>query len=453
MEPTKQDPGGSKQPLGFAGLVALATDVVGEVAEVNARAAGAAPPAAQERPVAPAGPVKVRQKGRTPDVVRGIAVLLGVAIGLVVLGYVFKHNSSPTRSTGSYSPTYTPPAAPSPSTSSGARASTPIPTLDLPIESKPAVGSGQSLSQNELRWCRYQKQRIDGARSAVQGSNDAAVRRFNDLVEDYNSRCGQYRYFKSDLDKVDAEVAGKTSSLRSEGAALVAPPRPPPKKTSTKPGASSGAGPSRAPSTPETSKPAASYGQGSGVTFACKDAEGNWIFGAGDRSRCVGSVRQLGGGAKSAMATQGESPSTASELKAIRLAPASYREPIRRAAEKYMLSSEILYAVIAVESGFDPRAQSRDGKIGLMQLRPAIAREMFVRDIWSPEENIEGGARYLRTLANEFDGDLTRTLAAYHSSPEAVQRAGGVPADKGTQDYVRKVLALYTQLRGNKAKG
>ena len=140
-------------------------------------------------------------------------------------------------------------------------------------------------------------------------------------------------------------------------------------------------------------------------------------------------------------------------MKTILLAPTAYREHVRRAAAKYSLSEELLHAVIAVESNFAPTARSKDGKMGLMQLSPAIAREMFVRDVWSPEENIEGGARYLRVLANEFEGDLVKTLAAYHSSPEAVQRAGGVPKDKGTQEYVRKVLDIYQQLKSRNAKG
>ena len=133
------------------------------------------------------------------------------------------------------------------------------------------MGTGRSLSLAELRWCRYQSQRIEGARSAVQGKSDAAVSRFNSLVEDYNGRCGEFRYLKRDLDKVDAEVAAKATSLRSEGVALVAPPRPAPKKGS--------------PSQERSSV------QGSGSTFACKDANGNWIFGTVGQERCVGPIK------------------------------------------------------------------------------------------------------------------------------------------------------------------
>jgi len=78
---------------------------------------------------------------------------------------------------------------------------------------------------------------------------------------------------------------------------------------------------------------------------------------------------------------------------------------------------------------------------------------MYVRDAWSPEENIEGGARYLRILANRYNGDLVKTLAAYNAGPEAVDRAGGVPQYPETQAYVRKVLAIYEQLKSQNAKG
>jgi soluble lytic murein transglycosylase-like protein len=75
---------------------------------------------------------------------------------------------------------------------------------------------------------------------------------------------------------------------------------------------------------------------------------------------------------------------------------------------------------------------------------PGTAKDMYVRDAYEPAQNIEGGARYLRILANMYDGDLVRTLAAYNAGPEAVRRAGGeVPDIPETREYVRKVVALY----------
>src|SRR6185436_3124915 len=88
------------------------------------------------------------------------------------------------------------------------------------------------------------------------------------------------------------------------------------------------------------------------------------------------------------------------------------------------------------------------GASGLMQLMPETAREMFVKDIFDAKENIEGGTRYLRVLANMYAGDMVKIVAAYNAGPEAVNRAGGgVPPFEETQAYVRKVLSLYFQYK------
>jgi soluble lytic murein transglycosylase-like protein len=122
----------------------------------------------------------------------------------------------------------------------------------------------------------------------------------------------------------------------------------------------------------------------------------------------------------------------------------AYRTHIREAAEKYRLPEALLLAVMAVESNFDHQALSEKGAMGLMQLMPGTARDMYVSDAWDPVQNIEGGARYLRILANQYNGDMVQTLAAYNAGPEAVRRAGGaVPRIPETQEYVRKVVALY----------
>jgi len=122
----------------------------------------------------------------------------------------------------------------------------------------------------------------------------------------------------------------------------------------------------------------------------------------------------------------------------------AFDEHIRAAAQKYGLAATLLKAVMAVESNFDSAAISEKGATGLMQLMPATARDMYVYDILDPAQNIEGGARYLRQLHDQFGGDLERVLAAYNAGPERVRRAGGaVPAIPETQAYVRKVLRLY----------
>ncbi len=121
-----------------------------------------------------------------------------------------------------------------------------------------------------------------------------------------------------------------------------------------------------------------------------------------------------------------------------------YDEHIRAAAERYGLPVPLLKAVMAVESNFNPAAISEKGATGLMQLMPATARDMYVYDINDPAQNIEGGARYLRHLHDQFGNDLVRVLAAYNAGPEAVRRSGGsVPPIRETQEYVSKVLMLY----------
>jgi len=124
----------------------------------------------------------------------------------------------------------------------------------------------------------------------------------------------------------------------------------------------------------------------------------------------------------------------------------TYDDHIHAAAQRYGIAPPLLKAVMAVESNFDPRAISEKGATGLMQLMPATARDMYVDDLFDPAQNIDGGARYLRSLQDQFGGDLEKVLAAYNAGPEAVRRAGGaIPRIRETQSYVRRVLALYDQ--------
>lgn len=127
---------------------------------------------------------------------------------------------------------------------------------------------------------------------------------------------------------------------------------------------------------------------------------------------------------------------------------AAYDTHVKGAAEKYKLPEALIFAVMAVESNFNPRALSDKGAMGLMQLMPGTAKDLYVADAWDPAQNIEGGARYLRLLANQYSGDLVKTLAAYNAGPEAVRRAGeAVPDIPETKEYVRKVVALYQSFK------
>jgi len=129
----------------------------------------------------------------------------------------------------------------------------------------------------------------------------------------------------------------------------------------------------------------------------------------------------------------------------------AWRAAIRASAARYALPEALLMAVMAVESNFDHRAVSEKGAMGLMQLMPATAKDMYVADAWDPMQNIEGGARYLRILANQYGGDMVKTIAAYNAGPDAVRRAGGdVPDIPETREYVRKVVALYQAYKAGK---
>lgn len=125
-----------------------------------------------------------------------------------------------------------------------------------------------------------------------------------------------------------------------------------------------------------------------------------------------------------------------------------YDPIIEDAAKYYVLPAALIKAVIAVESGFEPSATSPKGAQGLMQLMPSTAMLMQVRDPLDAWENIFGGARYLRILANRFGGDLRHTLAAYNAGPEAIDRYGGLPPYQETKRYVRHVLTLYQHYLG-----
>lgn len=114
------------------------------------------------------------------------------------------------------------------------------------------------------------------------------------------------------------------------------------------------------------------------------------------------------------------------------------------AADRYKIPRALVLAVMHTESNFNAMALSNKGASGLMQLMPGTAREMYVSDLFDKQQNIEGGVRYLRVLANRFDGDMVKMVAAYNAGPEAVVKYGGkVPPYAETQAYVKKVLGLY----------
>ena len=124
-----------------------------------------------------------------------------------------------------------------------------------------------------------------------------------------------------------------------------------------------------------------------------------------------------------------------------------YDDWIRQAATLYQIPEQLVRAVIRCESDYDPRAVSVSGARGLMQLMPDTALLMQVRDTEDPRENIFGGVRLLRVLANEFNGDLELTIAAYNAGDGAVIRFGGIPPFAETRDYVVNVTKFYRRYR------
>ena len=127
-----------------------------------------------------------------------------------------------------------------------------------------------------------------------------------------------------------------------------------------------------------------------------------------------------------------------------------YRDVIDRAASRYGVDPYLVAAVIYNESRGNPKAVSRAGARGLMQLMPDTARGLGVADpnrLYEPETNIMLGARYLSMMLRAFGGDLERALAAYNAGPNAVKRHRGVPPYRETKNYVRAVLNDYRQAR------
>jgi soluble lytic murein transglycosylase-like protein len=120
--------------------------------------------------------------------------------------------------------------------------------------------------------------------------------------------------------------------------------------------------------------------------------------------------------------------------------PAAYREIITRLAAAHGVDARLIHAVIAVESAYRPRARSRKGARGLMQLMPATARQYGVRNAYKEAANLDAGVRHLRTLLDRFA--VREALAAYNAGEAAVRRFGGVPPFRETRAYVERVLSL-----------
>ncbi len=120
-----------------------------------------------------------------------------------------------------------------------------------------------------------------------------------------------------------------------------------------------------------------------------------------------------------------------------------YDEMITEASRRHGIAFPLLKAVIKVESDFNPRAVSRAGALGLMQIMPKNAKAFGMRDPFDPRENILTGTQYFRELLERFNGKLHLALAAYNAGPTVVDRYNSIPPIKETEDYVERVLKYF----------
>ena len=120
-----------------------------------------------------------------------------------------------------------------------------------------------------------------------------------------------------------------------------------------------------------------------------------------------------------------------------------YADTISKAASTYNVPEKLLASIIKQESNFKSNAVSSAGATGLMQLMPSTAKYLGVKDATDPEQNIMGGAKYLRKMLDQFDNNVSLALAAYNAGPGNVKKYDGIPPFKETQNYVKKVMNYY----------
>ena len=126
---------------------------------------------------------------------------------------------------------------------------------------------------------------------------------------------------------------------------------------------------------------------------------------------------------------------------------ANVDEIIETFSDKYGVDSDFIKAIIKQESGFNPKATSKKGAMGLMQLMPKTAKSLGVTNAYNPWENIEGGVKHINRLLKKYDNNYELALAAYNAGEGAVKRYGGIPPYKETQNYVNSIISSFNKLK------
>ncbi len=137
-------------------------------------------------------------------------------------------------------------------------------------------------------------------------------------------------------------------------------------------------------------------------------------------------------------------------LPQVAAAKAPFRDLMEQSAARYGVDPDLIASIIAAESKFNPNAVSRRDARGLMQLMPATAARLGVRNVFDPRENIDAGTRYLRDLLARYNNDLTLALAAYNAGPDRIEQYGrAMPPYRETISYVRRVQRSYAKAKAS----
>lgn len=133
------------------------------------------------------------------------------------------------------------------------------------------------------------------------------------------------------------------------------------------------------------------------------------------------------------------------EDKSTSLLESRYHGIVNTVAKRYYLPPELIHSIIRAESNYDPFAISPKGAMGLMQLMPETAKIYKVKNVFDPQDNIEGGVKYLNDLIKLFNSDTDLVLAAYNAGQEAVKKYGGIPPYPETKSYIKNVMRIYSR--------